>query len=428
VTDVVGNARQFLKSLFDAAVAAADPERVIGDYLPAPVEGRTVVVGAGKASAAMAAAFERAWRAKGYGGLNGLVVTRYGHAHPCEDIEVIEAAHPVPDARGEAAASRIFDRVKDLGPTDQVVALISGGGSALLSMPPAAVGKDVKRAVNQVLLASGASIHEMNCVRKHLSLIKGGRLARAAHPAKVVSLVLSDVPGDNPALVASGPTLPDRTTRTEALAIIDRYRMEMPEAAMAWLRSEAAEAPRPGDPDFASDSHFVIAAAQMSLEAAARAARAAGLTPYILSDSIEGEARHVGEVHAAIARQVVAKGQPFAGPCVLLSGGETTVTLRRKGGRGGRNAEFLLAFAIGIAGIQGVTAVAADTDGIDGTEDNAGAFCDGESSARLFAKGKNPKSCLAENDAYSAFKELDDLLVTGPTRTNVNDFRAILIE
>jgi hydroxypyruvate reductase len=428
VSDVIEDPRQFLKSLFDAAVAAADPERVIGGFLPAPAKGRTVVIGAGKASAAMAASFERAWKARGLGRLEGIVVTRYGHAHPCEDIEILEAAHPVPDEKGAAAAGRILDLVKNLGPDDQVIALLSGGGSALLSLPPDAVGKEVKRAVNRVLLASGASIHEINCVRKHLSLIKGGRLARAAHPAEVISLVLSDIPGDNPALVASGPTLPDTTTRADALGIVDRYRMELPKAAMAWLRSEAADAPKPGDPDFASDSHAVIATAQISLEAAAAAARAAGLTPHILSDSIEGEARDVGAVHAAIARQVVAKGQPFARPCVLLSGGETTVTVASKDGRGGRNAEFLLAFAIGIAGVPGVTALAADTDGIDGTEDNAGAFCDGESSARLFARGKNPKSYLANNDSFAAFMELGDLLVTGPTRTNVNDFRAILIE
>ena len=426
---MIEDPRRFLRSLFDAAVAAADPERLIGRFLPAPVEGRTVVVGAGKASAAMAAALERAWRARGHGRLEGIVVTRYGHARACEDIEIIEAAHPVPDDKGAAAAGRILDLVKDLGPADQVIALLSGGGSALLSLPPAAVGDEAKRAVNRALLASGASIHEINCVRKHLSRIKGGRLARAAHPAKVISLVLSDIPGDNPALVASGPTLPDRATRADALAIIERYQVELPEAAIAWLKSEAAEAPRPGDPDFAGDSHFIIATAQMSLEAAAAAARAAGIEPYILSDSIEGEARDVGAVHAAIARQVVERGQPFPRPCLLLSGGETTVTVRAKGGRGGRNTEFLLAFAIGIAGVSGVTALAADTDGIDGTEDNAGAFCDGDTSARLFERGgKNPKSYLADNDAFAAFMELDDLLVTGPTRTNVNDLRAILIE
>jgi glycerate 2-kinase len=420
--------RAFLKSLFDAAVAAADPARMIADYLPAPVKGRTVVVGAGKASAAMASAFEAAWMARGNGPLEGLVVTRYGHAHPCEQIEIVEAAHPVPDAQGAAAAGRILELVRDLGPDDQVVALISGGGSALLSLPPTSIGAEVKRAVNKVLLQSGASIHEMNCVRKHLSLIKGGRLARAAHPARVHSLVLSDIPGDDPALVASGPTIPDRATRADALAIVERYRMELPAAAMDWLGREAAEAPKPDDGDFAGDTQRVIAAAQMSLEAAAAAAEAAGVRAHILSDSIEGEARDVGSVHAALARQIAAHGQPFSRPCVVLSGGETTVTVRAKGGRGGRNVEFLLAFAIGISGIPGITAMAADTDGIDGTEDNAGAFCDGETAGKLFAGGVNPKSYLSENNAYTAFQSLGDLLITGPTRTNVNDFRAIFLE
>lgn len=425
---MIDDPRAFLRSLYDAAVAAADPARVIGAHLPPVVAGRTVVVGAGKASAAMAAAFEAAWTAAGRGPLEGLVVTRYGHAHPCEHVEIVEAAHPVPDEKGAAAAGRIFDLVKDLGPDDQVVALISGGGSSLLSLPPDAVGREAKRAVNRVLLASGASIHEMNCVRKHLSQIKGGRLARAAHPARVHSLVLSDIPGDDPALVASGPTIPDGTTRADALAIVERYRMELPAEALAFLNSEAADAPKPDDPDFSGDTHVVIAAAQMSLDAAAAAVRAAGLPAHVLSDSIEGESRDVGAVHAALVRQIVARGQPFQRPCVLLSGGETTVTVRSKGGHGGRNVEFLLSFAIGVAGLAGVHGLAADTDGIDGTEDNAGAFCDGGTADRLFAGGTNPKSWLAANDAYTAFASIGDLLVTGPTRTNVNDFRAILIE
>ncbi|WP_237152466.1 glycerate kinase type-2 family protein [Oryzibacter oryziterrae] len=421
-------ARAFLKSLYDAAVAAADPDKVIGTYLPRPVKGRTVVVGAGKASAAMAASFEAAWEAKGYGPLEGLVVTRYGYAHPCKHIEIVEAAHPVPDEKGAAAAGRIFELVSGLGPDDQVVALISGGGSSLLSLPPEAVGTEVKRAVNKILLNSGATIHEMNCVRKALSSIKGGRLAQAAHPAPVHSLVISDIPGDNPALVASGPTIPDPATAQDAMAIVERYRMDLPEAALAWLKTAGASSPRPEDPEFAGDTVSTIAAAQMSLEAAAAVARSVGYAVHILSDSIEGEARDVGAVHAAITHQIIAKGQPFQKPCVVLSGGETTVTVRGKGGRGGRNAEFLLAYAIGIAGLKGVSALAADTDGIDGTEDNAGAYCDGATSARLFDAGLSPKGLLAANDAYTAFKSIDDLLVTGPTRTNVNDFRAILIE
>lgn len=425
---MIEDPRAFLKRLYEAAVAAADPAKVMADHLPPVVAGRTVVVGAGKASAAMAAAFEDAWIRAGRGPLSGLVVTRYGHAHPCEHIEIVEAAHPVPDEKGAAAAGRILDLVKDLGPDDQVVALISGGGSSLLSLPPDSIGREAKRAVNRILLASGASIHEMNCVRKHLSLIKGGRLARAAHPARVHSLVISDIPGDDPALVASGPTIPDGTTRADALAIVERYRMELPAEALAWLGTPAAEAPKPDDPDFAGDTHAVIAAAQMSLDAAAAVVREAGLAAHVLSDSIEGEARDVGEVHAGIVRQVVGRGQPFQRPCVILSGGETTVTVRNKGGHGGRNVEFLLAFAIGIAGLPGVHGLAADTDGIDGTEDNAGAFCDGTTAARLFSSGTNPKSWLANNDAYTAFGTVGDLLVTGPTRTNVNDFRAILIE
>lgn len=424
---MIRDPRPFLKDLFDAAVVAADPEKIIPRFLPEPVMGRTVVVGAGKASAVMASSFERAWKAKGYGSLEGIVVTRYGHACPCDDIEILEAAHPAPDENSVVAARRILELVKDLGPADQVIALLSGGGSALLSLPPDAVGMEAKRAVNRALLASGASIHEMNCVRKHLSLIKGGRLARAAHPAKVISLVISDIPGDDPALVASGPTIPSNATRADALAILEHYRILLPEAAIAWLKSQAADAPAPGDLDFAGDSHKVIATARMSLEAAAGVARAAGITPHVLSDSIEGEARDVGKAQAAIVRRIVESGQPFTNPCVLLSGGETTVTVRSKSGRGGRNTEFLLAFAIGIEGVPGVTALAADTDGIDGTEDNAGAFCDEETSARLTARGQNPQSYLAANDAYTAFKELGDLFVTGPTRTNVNDFRAILI-
>jgi glycerate 2-kinase len=421
-------ARELLRRMFDAAVDAADPAQVMADNLPKPAKARTVVIGAGKASAAMAQAFEEAWYAKGYPRLEGLVVTRHGNACDCGDIEILETAHPVPDGASAAAARRVLDLVSNLTADDQVVALISGGGSSLLTLPPDAISLDDIRAVNRALLSSGASIHEMNCVRKHLSLVKGGRLAQAAHPAKVLSLVMSDIPGDNPALVASGPTIADPTTRRDAVAIVERYRMTLPAAALAWLNSPSADAPRPDDPGFTKDRHQVIAAAQRSLEAAADLARSAGLAAYILSDSIEGEARDVGAVHAALARQVAGKGQPFTAPCVILSGGETTVTVRATGGRGGRNAEFLLALAIGVAGVPGVTALAADTDGIDGTEDNAGAFCDGQTSSRLRDKSMDPVALLARNDAYSAFAMLEDVLVTGPTRTNVNDFRAIMIE
>ncbi len=419
--------RGFLAALFEAAVAAADPAVTIRDHLPAPPKGRTIVVGAGKASAAMAEAFEAAWLGAGNRIDAGLVVTRYGYGRPCRAIEIVEAAHPVPDAAGAAAAQRILDLVSDLTADDLVVALISGGGSALLSLPPDEVGAEAKRQVNRLLLASGASIREMNGVRKHLSRIKGGRLAAAAHPARVATLVVSDIPGDDPALVASGPTLPDAATRADALATIARYGMALPETAAAWIATEAADAPRPGDLAFARDSVATIAAARKSLEAAAALGRAAGLSVHILSDAIEGEARDVGLVHAAIAREVATRDAPFVRPVLLLSGGETTVTVRGPAGRGGRNSEFLLAFATGIAGLEGVTALAGDTDGIDGSEENAGALADGATVERLFAADLKPLDLLAGHDAHRAFAALGDLLVTGPTRTNVNDFRAILI-
>ena len=419
--------RGFLRALLDAAVAAADPAVTIRDYLPEPPRGRTIVVGAGKASAAMAEAFEAAWLGAGNRIDAGFVVTRYGYGRPCQQIEIVEAAHPVPDAAGAAAAGRILDLVSNLTADDLVVALISGGGSALLSLPPDAIGAETKRQVNRILLSSGASIREMNGVRKHLSRIKGGRLAAAAHPARVATLVVSDIPGDDPALVASGPTTPDAATRADALSTIARYRMELPEAATKWIASEVADAPRPGDPAFARDTVATIAAARKSLEAAAELGRAAGLAVHILSDAIEGEARDVGLVHAAIAREVATRNAPFARPCLILSGGETTVTVREKGGRGGRNSEFLLALSTGIAGLEGVTALAADTDGIDGSEENAGALADGGTVDRLLAAGLRPLDLLSGHDSYAAFSALGDLVTTGPTRTNVNDFRAILI-
>ncbi len=423
---MIDDPRRFLEHLFHTAVAAADPARVIGNHLPEKPKGRTVVIGAGKASAVMGAAFEEAWEARGNGPVEGLIVTRYGHGAPCRGIEIVEAAHPVPDDSGERAARRILALVSELSADDLVVALISGGGSALLTLPPLSIGAEAKRLVNKALLASGASIHEMNCVRKHLSQIKGGRLAKAAAPARVVTLVLSDIPGDDPALVASGPTIADATTRDDALAIIERYAMELPEAVIRWLKDPASEAPRPDDPAFRNHSHHTIANASISLEAAAEAARDQGLEAYILSDAVEGEAREAGRFHAALAREVADKNRPFSKPCVILSGGETTVTLRAKG-RGGRNSEFLLGLALGIEGVTGISALAADTDGIDGSEDNAGAWCDGTTVDRLARRGLKARDLLAGNDAYSAFEALGDLVVTGPTRTNVNDFRAILI-
>lgn len=415
--------KNFLKSLFLRAVDAADPVRIIPQNLPAKPKGRTIIVGAGKASAAMAKAFEDAWD----GDLTGLVVTRYDYGVDCSRIEILESAHPVPDAAGLHAAERMLEFVSGLSEDDLVVALISGGGSSLLPLPPASIGLNGKAAVNDALLKSGATIHEMNCLRKYMSTIKGGRLAAAAHPARVVSLVLSDIPGDDPALVASGPTIPDATSRADALAIVDRYKMSLPTSAMDWLRDETNRAPDPADPRFARNEVRTIGAAQMSLEAAAEAARDAGIDAHILSDAIEGEARDVGLVHAALARQVLMRDQPFAKPALILSGGETTVTLRGKG-RGGRNTEFLLGFAIAIRGLSGIQALAADTDGIDGSEANAGAFADGSTFDRLLEAGIDPRACLAGNDAYSAFEAIGDLLITGPTRTNVNDFRAILLK
>ncbi len=415
--------RSLFTALFDAAVAAADPERTIGRFLPPKPKGRAIVVGAGKGSARMARAFERAWEAP----LEGVVVTRYGYGVPCERIEVLEAAHPVPDMAGLAASRRLFEAVSGLTRDDLVVALVSGGGSALLPSPPEGMTLDDEIAVNQALLASGAPISAMNTVRKHLSTIKGGRLAAAAHPARVVTLVVSDIPGDNPAFVASGPTVPDAATRKDALDIVETWRLALPEAAMRHLASEVAAAPLPTDTCFAENEVHVIASAALSLEAAAAEARKCGLQTAILSDAIEGEAREVGQVHAAIARQIALRNQPFTKPALLLSGGETTVTLRGKGGRGGRNSEFLLAFALAIEGIENIHAFAADTDGIDGSEDNAGVFCDSTSAIRMRAAGLDPRALLAANDSWSAFNALGELFVPGPTGTNVNDLRAILI-
>lgn len=410
-------------SMFDAAVAAADPEQVIRDHLPAKPRGRTVVIGAGKGSAQMARAFERAWD----GPLSGLVVTRYGYAVPCERIEVLEAAHPVPDAAGREGARRLFQTVKGLSEDDLVVALISGGGSALLPYPAGDLTLDDEIAVNRALLASGAPISAMNTVRKHVSAIKGGRLAAAAWPARVVSLIVSDIPGDQPSLVSSGPTVPDRSSRADALAIVEAYRLALPEAVMRHLASPAADAPSHDDPRFARNEVRVIASAARSLEAAAEVARQKGLDAVILSDAIEGEAREVAKVHAAIAREVAAKDRPFRKPVAILSGGETTVTLRGAGGRGGRNGEFLLSLAVGIEGVEGIAAFAADTDGIDGSEQNAGAFADWTSVARLRAAGQDAKGLLNANDSWAAFDALGNLFEPGPTGTNVNDLRVVVV-
>jgi hydroxypyruvate reductase len=415
-----------LRRLFDAALAAADPAKAVPRFLPAPPPegsgGRTLVVGAGKAAGAMARAVEDHWEAP----LEGLVVTRYGHAVPCSRIEVVEAAHPVPDQAGLDAARRILEKVQGLGADDLVLCLISGGGSALLSLPAPGITLEEKQAVNKALLRSGAAIDEMNCLRKHLSAIKGGRLAAAAAPARVVSLLISDVPGDDPAVIASGPTVPDPTSFADALAILEKYHIDAPAAVIAHLKAAAEETPKPGDPRFAACETRMIARPQDSLEAAAEAARRAGVTPVILGDSLEGEAREVAQVMAGIARQAARFGQPAAPPAVLLSGGETTVTLRGKG-RGGRNAEFLLALTVALEGAAGIHALACDTDGIDGSEDNAGAVSAPDSLARAAAAGLDAKAMLADNDGYGFFAGLGDLVVTGPTLTNVNDFRAVLI-
>ncbi len=417
------DAKGLFAAMFEAAVAAADPEHVIRDHLPKKPKGRTIVIGAGKGSAQMARAFERAWD----GPMSGLVVTRYSYAVPCERIEVIEAAHPVPDAVGLDGARRLFEAVKGLSADDLVVALISGGGSALLPCPAGELTLADEIAVNRALLASGAPISAMNTVRKHVSAIKGGRLAAAAWPAKVVSLIVSDIPGDQPSLVSSGPTVPDGSTRADALAIVDMYRMDLPDAVMWHLGSPAADAPLPDDPRFARNEVRVIASAARSLEAAAEVARKAGFEAVILSDAVEGEAREVAKVHAAIAREVATSDRPFRKPVAILSGGETTVTLRGTGGRGGRNGEFVLSLAIGIEGIEGVSAFAADTDGIDGSEENAGAFADSTTVARLRAKGLGAKALLNANDSWSAFDVLGDLFQPGPTGTNVNDLRVVVV-
>jgi glycerate 2-kinase len=414
--------RAFLTSLFWAAVNAADPAKVMQKFLPEPPKGRTVVVGCGKGAAQMARAFERIWP----GPIEGAVVTRYGFGETCQKIEVLEASHPVPDAAGLVASTRLVELVNGLTSEDLVIALICGGGSALLPAPADSLSLEDEIAVNKELLASGAPISAMNAIRKHVSKIKGGRLAALAHPAKVVSLIVSDIPGDIVSYVASGPTVPDKNTRGDALKLIEQYRMNFPEAVMRHIRSDASAAPYPADPVFASNEVHVIASAAVSLQAAADEAKRQGVNAVILSDAIEGEAQEVAKVHAAIAREVAIKNRPFSKPVVVLSGGETTVTLTGKG-KGGRNSEFLLSFARAIDGVEGINALAADTDGVDGSEDNAGAFADGSSCARMRSAGLDPAAFQRKNDAWSAFDAVDDIFHTGPTGTNVNDFRAILV-
>lgn len=437
--------REFLQRLYLAAVQRALPLHNTAACLPQPPSaqsgGRTIVIGAGKAGGSMAQAVEALWPADAP--LSGLVVTRYHHIPPRPEglpvrIEVVEAAHPVPDAAGLAAAERILAMVQGLNANDLVLCLISGGGSALLTLPADGLTLADKQRINQALLSSGANIAEMNCVRKHLSRIKGGRLAAACAPARVVTLTISDVPGDDPSIIASGPTVPDASTCADALAILQRYGIEVPTALRAALESGAMETPKPGDAIFTGHEVHMIATPQQSLQAAAEAARAAGIKAYILSDEIEGESREVGKVHAALARAVAHKNQPFEKPCVILSGGETTVTIRpqaagadksshSQSGRGGRAGEFCMGLALALQGQSGVYAIAADTDGIDGIEDNAGAFVAPDTLARARARGMKIDQYLDRNDAYGYFEPLGDLVITGPTHTNVNDFRAILV-
>lgn len=415
--------RQFLIDLYATAVAAVSAEKCLASCLPQPPQGgRTLVVGAGKAAAAMAKAVEDHYK----GDVSGLVVTRYGHGADTRFIEVVEAAHPVPDEAGKMAAARIMEMLSGLTEKDLVLCLVSGGGSALLSLPPEGITLEQKQEISRALLKNGAMIAEMNCVRKHLSQVKGGRLALACMPARVVTLMISDIPGDDPAVIASGPTLPDPTACADALAILKKYRIDLPENIRMPLESGVWETPKPGDVRFARNDSHIIARAQDALDAAARMSQAAGITPYILSDRIEGEARDIALMHAAMARQVVIHGQPFSRPCVMISGGETTVTVRGNG-KGGRNTEFLLAFSIAIEALPNIYGIACDTDGIDGSEDNAGALYLPDSLSRAIKKGVNARSLLENNDSHYFFSILDDLLVTGPSRTNVNDFRAILI-
>ena len=415
-------ARELLRRMFDAAVAAAQPSLCLPPHLPPRPRGRMVVIGAGKASAAMARAVED----NVDGPLEGLVVTRYGYAVRCERIEIVEAAHPVPDAAGMEAARRILEKVSGLAKDDLVLCLISGGGSALLAAPAPGLTLADKQAVNKALLKSGANISEMNCVRRHLSKLKGGRLAAACYPAKVVTLLISDVPGDDPIDIASGPTVPDPTTCEDALAILRRYAIEVPDRVRGLLESGEGETVKADDPRLAGIETRMIATPQMALEAAAVVAREASVSAYILGDRLEGEARDVGTVMGGVALQVADRRQPFPPPCVLVSGGETTVTVRGTG-RGGRNVEFLLSLGIALHGHPGIHAIAGDTDGVDGLEEIAGAYLAPDSLERAWSKGINPNDSLANNDGHGFFEALGDSVVTGPTLTNVNDFRAILV-
>lgn len=414
--------RQWLQELYRIAVAAADPTQVLARHLPQDTERRALVIGAGKAVAAMASALEQHWA----GELSGLVVTPYGHALPCQRIEVVEAAHPVPDARGTEAVQRILARVSDLGPDDLVICLLSGGGSALLSLPAPGIALAEKQSITKALLHCGAAIGEINCVRKHLSAVKGGRLAAACVPAQLVTYAISDVPGDHPSVIASGPTVPDPTTSRDALAILRRHDIAVPPHIVAWLEGPDSETLKAGDPAFARSAYHLIATPQLSLHAAASAARGAGVKVTVLGDDLEGVAREVAQAHATLALHTLAEREPATRGHLILSGGETTVAVTGRG-RGGRNTEFLLSLALALDGAPGVYALAADTDGIDGAQDCAGAILTPDSVQRARQQGLDAAALLDDNDSHRFFAALDDLVVTGPTRTNVNDFRAVLI-
>lgn len=414
--------RELLERMLTAAIDAAQPEHCLPRHLPTKPEGRVIVLGAGKASAAMAKVVEKNWD----GELSGLVVTRHGYEVACKHIEIVQASHPVPDEIGLDTAKRMMSMVEGLTEKDLVLCLISGGGSALLPLPMEGLTLADKQQLNKALLASGATISEINCVRRHLSAIKGGRLAAACHPARVVTLLVSDVPGDNPMDIASGPTVPDTTTCADALAILKRYKINVPPAALTALQNGKAESVKPSDPRLKNASFRMIATPQKSLEAAARVAERFGIRSYILGSSLEAEAKELGKMMAGMALQVARHRQPFMPPCIILSGGETTVTVKGKG-RGGRNVEFLLSLALGLQGHPGIFAMAADTDGVDGTEEIAGAFVLPNTLQRAFGLGFMPSETLENNDAHTLFSKLGDNIITGPTRTNVNDFRAILV-
>lgn len=417
---MIEDPKSFLRKLFDAAVDAAQPVLRVPVFLPQPPKGRTIVAGAGKAGAAMVQAVETNWD----GPLEGLVITRYGHGLPTKQIEVVEASHPVPDAVGNRAALRVAELMQGLTEEDLVLFLISGGGSALMTAPAEGVSLDDKQAVNRALLACGAHIGEINCVRKHLSAIKGGRLAAAAYPARRVALMISDVPGDDPSIIASGPTVADPSTRQEALAIIDKYKLDIPPAITDCLSSELSETPKPGDLRLGEVENHVIAAPSQSLDAARSIAEVNGLRVIDLGDLVEGEAREVGREHAQMALEIAAGDYV---PTLIMSGGECTVTIAGDG-KGGPNTEYLMGMALELNGAQGIHAVACDTDGIDGAMDNAGAMISPTTLTRATAAGLDTAGMLAKNDAHTYFLALDDLVVSGPTHTNVNDFRAILIE